>query len=227
MKVCPSCPPPKTEPPAIKESPPPHWQRPLHACTQIHFNFLNRTEIANLLPNTLELSTPDFFELILLTSHTSQFYSEQSSNSTQLGTCPMGGWHVPLPHADMCVGNPDHHQDKEHHTENRKLASQLVLCVLITGHTACFTNEIHNSYYTTCEILGGGAHIYSWKVLIKVAISLTQRYFAKLSLSQVQVKFSASPIGNWDWSYNHCETHPTHPTPDKYIASTREAWYAS
>ena len=37
----------------------------------------------------------------------------------------------------------------------------------------------------------------------------------------VQVgKFSAYSIENWDWSYNHCETHPT---LDKYIASTQEA----
>ena len=38
-------------------------------------------------------------------------------------------------------------------------------------------------------------------------------WFSNLYLlpSSVQVKFKFSPIENWDWSYNHCETHPTHP----------------
>ena len=41
--------------------------------------------------------------------------------------------------------------------------------------------------------------------------------------SSVQVgKFSASLIGNWDWSYNRCETHPPHSLrnrPTHHIAS--------
>ena len=52
-------------------------------------------------------------------------------------------------------------------------------------------------------------------------------YLTWILPSSVQVgKFSASPIRNWDWSYNHCETHPTQ---DKYIASAQETeiWYAS
>ena len=38
--------------------------------------------------------------------------------------------------------------------------------------------------------------------------------------SSVQVgKFSASPIGNRDWSYNHCETHPPGQVNCKYPGS--------
>ena len=85
-------------------------------------------------------------------------------------------------------------------------------------------NKIDNCHNQTSWLYDGPdlfetIHMYQasgarhWKYFISLFDVIFDTYISCHFLpSSVQVgKFSASRIGNWDWFYNHCETHPTPP----------------